>query len=257
MTFRAYLISYLLFCAACNAPPSIENDSGLSSEDVLSGYAFLTAETQILQDDDFSNPGYFWVERGEHIFSTGEKSCRSCHADALKGAAATFPKLTKTGGRLTNLEGQINYCRQTHQSLPELAYESEELLALTAFIAHQSKGVRSSIVRGAKVQKYFKDGREYFYSRRGQLNLSCHNCHDEHWGKKLRGDTISQGHGNGFPAYRFEWQSLGSLHRRFRDCDAGVRAEPLPFGSEQYIALELYLTVRSGGLALEAPAVRR
>ena len=103
----------------------------------------------------------------------------------------------------------------------------------------------------------FKRGRAYFYTRRGQLNLSCSNCHNQNWGKQLRGDTISQGHGNGFPAYRFEWQNIGSLHRRFRDCDMGVRAEPLPYGSATYIALELYLAERSKGLTVETPAVRR
>jgi sulfur-oxidizing protein SoxA len=73
----------------------------------------------------------------------------------------------------------------------------------------------------------------------------------------LRGDTLSQGHGNGFPAYRLEWQGMGSLHRRLRDCDTGVRAEPLPYGDPLYIAVELYLAARSNGLELESPAIRR
>ena len=91
----------------------------------------------------------------------------------------------------------------------------------------------------------------------GTISLSCHQCHDENWGKRLRGDTISQGHGNGFPAYRLEWQTLGSLQRRIRDCDAGVRAEPKAFGDPTYIDLELYLSTRASGLNLESPAIRR
>ena len=108
-----------------------------------------------------------------------------------------------------------------------------------------------------RTASYLDQGRDYFLTRRGQFNLSCQQCHTENWGKRLRGDTISQGHSNGFPAYRFEWQSIGSLHRRLRDCDTGVRAEPLLFGDETYIALELYLAARGGGLEVETPAVRR
>ena len=31
----------------------------------------------------------------------------------------------------------------------------------------------------------------------------------------LRGDRISQGHPNAWPAYRLEWQTFGSLHPSF------------------------------------------
>ena len=89
------------------------------------------------------------------------------------------------------------------------------------------------------------------------MNLACDQCHDRNWGKQLRGDTISQGHPTAFPGYRMEWQRAGSLHRRFRDCDIGVRAEPLPLGSEGYKALELYLAWRAGDLPIEVPGVRR
>ena len=94
-------------------------------------------------------------------------------------------------------------------------------------------------------------------TRRGQLNFSCQQCHDETWGKRLRGDTISQGHGNGFPAYRFEWEGFGSLHRRLYDCDTGVRAEPFPLGSQTYVDLEYYLAIRASGLPVESPGIRR
>ena len=226
-----------------------------------SGFEFLTAETQKLQTDSFENPGYLWVEQGESLFRSGidsQPSCASCHVPRdLRGASATFPKIEPTSGQLINLEGQINLCRERYQNLPDLSYESDDLLALTTYIGNLSLGMPINVTREPQTEEHFRSGQKYFHTRRGQLNLSCSQCHDKNWGKQLRGDTISQGHGNGFPTYRFEWESLGSLHQRFSDCDQGVRAEPKELGSETYIDLEYYLAIRAQGLPIETPSVRR
>jgi sulfur-oxidizing protein SoxA len=100
-------------------------------------------------------------------------------------------------------------------------------------------------------------GAEIYRERQGQLNLACTHCHDASWGRTLLNEKISQGHAADWPAYRLEWQTLGSLHRRLRACYFGVRAQVPPFGSEDLVALELYLARRSTGLVSEAPGVRR
>lgn len=254
--------SLALSTLLCACQPTSEKAASIeiAPEDIQSGYEFLNASIQALQDDDFGNPGLLWVDRGADLFaSTGDTSmaCASCHTDGVNGAAATYPKVDIATGKLLNLEGRINQCRTEHQGLPAYEYESDALLSLTAYVSHQAKGLPKQVDITGTASKAYAVGREYFQTRRGQFNLSCQQCHTENWGKRLRGDTISQGHGNGFPAYRLEWQSLGSLQRRLRDCDLGVRAEPLPFGDETYVALELYLAARSQSLALESPAVRR
>lgn len=259
-------LSALILGALAACSPNLDNAperspiTELEPDAIQSGYAFLTQDTQRLQDDDFENPGYLWVERGRALFETASSTapaCASCHAGGLDAVAATYPAIDETTGALINLEGRINQCRTTHQDLPALAYESDDLLALTTYVANASKGVPQSVEISDRTAPYLEQGQDYFLIRRGQFNLSCQQCHTETWGKQLRGDTISQGHSNGFPAYRFEWQAIGSLHRRLRDCDTGVRAEPLPYGDETYIALELYLAARGKGLEVETPAVRR
>lgn len=226
----------------------------------LSGFHFLTPETRAMQQDDFANPGYLWVAAGAEAFqqNVGAGSCASCHdTKAMVGVATRYPKFDESAQTLINLEGQINQCRTKRQQLPALALESQGMLALSSFITQQSQGMPTSVSIHGPAAPWLERGKAYFFQRRGQLNLACHQCHDESWGKMLRGDQVSQGQPNGFPAYRLEWQSLGSLHRRLQDCESGVRAQTQELGSDAYLALELYLVWRSQGLALESPAVRR
>ena len=251
--------------AACseNAVKAPLPGSGLDPNDIVSGYVFLTPETQHQQDDDFLNPGHLWVDEGEHLFfdtSGVEASCASCHSAngmSLADAATKYPLIDDASEKLLNLEGRINLCRTQHQEAEPLPYESDELLSLTAYVANLAHGKPMSTGLSAAEMEAYETGELYFNTRQGQFNLSCRECHDLNWGTRLRGDTISQGHSNGFPTYRLEWQTLGSLHRRFRDCEAGIRAEPREYGSDEYLALELYLRIRAQGLDVEAPAVRR
>jgi sulfur-oxidizing protein SoxA len=92
--------------------------------------------------------------------------------------------------------------------------------------------------------------------RMGQLNLSCSQCHDDNWGKNIAGNIMPQAHPTGYPIYRLEWQGMGSLQRRLRNCMIGVRAEPYAYGAPEYVEMELYLMQRARGMTIETPAVR-
>ena len=85
--------------------------------------------------------------------------------------------------------------------------------------------------------------------RQGQLNLGCTNCHDDNWDKRLAGSAITQGHPTGYPLYRLEWQSLGSLQRRLRACITGIRAQAYDYGAPELVELELYVMSRARGMA--------
>ncbi len=221
----------------------------------VSGYDFLTPESRALQDDDFANPGMLWVETGAALWSEG---CASCHAEGgMRGVAARYPQWDEKLGRVINLEQRINDERQTRLGLPPLDYESEALLGLTAFIGNQSKGLPVDVRIDGPAAASFERGRDFFYTRRGQLDLSCASCHEQHVGDHLRAETISQGQTNGFPIYRALWQTMGSTHRMFAWCNEAVRAEPYPPGSQEYVDLELFERWRSIGLTVETPGLRR
>ena len=252
-----WFLAIFLVSAAYGAEPQKPNP-------LKSGSEFASADIRAMQADDFANPGMLWVARGEKLWKEpagkSDKSCASCHGDArtsMKGVATRYPRIDPGTARLVNIEGRINSCRQRNQHAEPLKYETDELLALTAYVAHQSRGVPVNVTVDWQNRKNFERGRELYYRRIGQMNLACTHCHDQNWGRKLLAETISQGHGNDYPAYRLEWQSVGSLHRRFRSCFYGIRAEMLSAGSQEYLDLELFLAWRANGLPLKTPGVRR
>ncbi len=228
-----------------------------------SGYSFMSADTKAIQDDDTTNPGMLWVLDGETLWNkkqgAADKACADCHGDApssMKGVAARYPAFDKALGRPITLEQRINLERTRHEETTPLAYESHDLLALTAFIARQSRGLPIATGDDPELAPFVEKGREIFMRREGQLNLACTNCHDDNWDKHLAGSAVTQGQPTGYPEYRLEWQTLGSLERRLRGCITGVRARAYDFGAPELVELELYLMTRAKGMTLESPAVR-
>ena len=204
-----------------------------------------------------------WVLDGEALWNgkagASGKACADCHQDArtsMKGVAARYPAFDNTLGRPVDLEQRINLCRAGQQQAAPLPYESRELLALTAFVALQSRGLAIETGADPRLAPFIASGRELFMRRQGQLNLACANCHDDNWDKRLAGSAITQAHPTGYPEYRLEWQSLGSLQRRLRGCITGVRAQTYDYGAPELVELELYLMSRARGMPVETPAVR-
>jgi L-cysteine S-thiosulfotransferase len=254
----------MLLTAVSVCGQTADRSGGIRLEDRRSGYHFLSRDTKAMQDDDLANPGMLWVLEGEALWrkaaGAGEASCATCHQDAavsMKGVATRYPTFDVRAGRVINLAQRINLCRVGRQQAPPLGYESQDLLALTTYVAHQSRSLPIQVATDGPARPFFEAGRTLYSTRLGQFNLTCAQCHDNHWDQQLRGAPISQGHGNAYPAYRLEWQTIGSLQRRLRNCNIGVRAEPYPYGAQEYVNLELFLAWRARGLPVETPGVRR
>ncbi|MBV8746527.1 MAG: sulfur oxidation c-type cytochrome SoxA [Xanthobacteraceae bacterium] len=226
-----------------------------------SGYDTMSADTKAMQDDDTANPATLWVLEGETLWNTktaSSKSCADCHGDAaqsMKGVAARYPALDTKLNKPIDLGQRINMCRAEHQNATPFAPESRDLLALSAFVARQSRGM-PIVQDDPNVRPAIEAGRALFEQRQGQLNLSCAQCHDDNWGKQLAGSVIPQAHPTGYPIYRLEWQSLGSLQRRLRNCLFGQRAELYAFDAPDMVALEAFLMWRARGMPMDAPGVR-
>ena len=234
-----------------------------AADDRRSGFDSMSLETQALQRDDTLNPALLWVKDGAQRWAekagAARRSCADCHGDApraMRGVAARYPAFDVPSGKPLTLSGRVNACRERHQQAAPLAPDSEALLGLEAFVAMASRGMPIAPPEDARLATFRARGRTLYRLRQGQLDLSCEMCHDKLAGRRLGGSVIPQGHPTGYPIYRLEWQGLGSLQRRLRNCLAGVRAEVPAYGADDLVALELFLAERAAGMALETPAVR-
>ncbi len=238
---------------------------GYPFDEVMSGWLFREAETRAAESDSFSNPGMLEVERGAEIWDTVDgtagKSCATCHNDAsvtMKDVGAHFPKWDTKTNKPINIELQIDQCRTDNMGAEAYKFDAADQKALTAFVKHQSLGtpVKLDLAEG-EMQSWWDKGKKIYYTRTGQLNLSCASCHEASMGKYIRADHLSQGQVNGFPTYRFNTDGLVSVHNRFRGCIRDTRAEMPKAFSDELMALEVYVTWRGTGLSVETPAVRQ
>lgn len=223
----------------------------------------MSADSQAMQRDDTANPGMLAAGDGAALWdkppARGGRSCAGCHGAAetgMKGVAARYPAFDEASQGPIDLQDRIRQCDARRPGAPPMAHESRELIALTAYVGLQSRGMPTAPDPDPRLKPFRENGEALFRRRIGQLDLSCAACHDANADRRLAGALIPQGHPNGYPLYRLEWQSVGSLQRRLRNCMTGVRAEPYPFGAREFVELELYLQSRAAPLAVETPAVR-
>lgn len=242
---------------AVPAPDHLEG----AFEQVYSGWLFRDTETQAMQLDDFENPGLIFVDQGIDDWNTVEgeagKSCASCHEgiESMEGLRAEVPKVNAEG-ELWAMEDYINDCRTNRMQAEALDWNGGRMKNLTAAISMQSRGMPMNVAIDGPAQPYWEQGKEMYYTRFGQLELACANCHEDHYGDWIRADHLSQGMTNGFPVYRLKQAALVSQHNRFRGCIRDTRAETFAMGSDEFRALELYVASRGNGLPVEGVSVR-
>ena len=218
-----------------------------------------------MQDDDFNNPAMLWAgigeENWEKVDGKAGKSCASCHGDVskMKGAALKYPMFDKKTKAPLVMEERINRCRTDNMKAKAWKWESDDMMGMTIHVKSQSRGmpmVSSANEKSDPLNPFFVKGKAFFNERRGQMGMACANCHDDYAGTKIRANMLTQAQINGFPTYRLKWQKPGTLHRRYAGCNKNVRAQHYGRGSDEYKALEVFMTWRSRGLPIETPAVR-
>ena len=230
--------------------------------EVISGWHFRDNETQAMQLDDFDNPGMVFVDLARDAWATAEgtegKSCASCHGEpeAMAGVKAVYPKWNETAGEVRTLQMQMNDCRTTRMGAEAWKTDAKEALNMEALMAVVSRGMPMNVAIDGPAAETWAKGKEIYYTRYGQLELSCANCHEQNYGNYIRSDHLSQGQIEAFPAYRLKDAALVGVQSRFKGCVRDTRAETFSPGSPEFIALELYVASRGNGLSVEGPSVR-
>lgn len=240
-----------------DAPEHLEN-----LNTIYSGWVFRAPETQSLQMDDFENPGMIFVDNAIEAWNvidgTEGNSCASCHEspESMAGVRAVYPKWNDAAEEVRTVAMQVNGCRTEQMGAEAWKYDGEEMLAMEALLASVSRGMPIDVAIDGPAQSMWEKGRDIYYTRFGQLDLSCANCHEDNYDNYIRADHLSQGQINGFPTYRLKNAKLNGVQSRFRGCIRDTRAETYGVGVEEMIALELYVASRGNGLSVEGPSVR-
>jgi len=243
------------FVTETAAPAHMEN-----VDTIYSGWRFRSSETQALETDDFDNPAFVFVDQGIDLFDkvegTENKSCSSCHENVedFAGLRTQLPRVDD--GELVTMENLVNECRTERMGAEPWKYSGGQMTAVTALIGLQSRGMPMDVAIDGDAAPFWEKGKELYYTRVGQLDMSCSNCHEDNYGVMIRADHLSQGQINGFPTYRLKNAKLNSIHGRFKGCMKNIRATPFKEGGAEFKALELYLASRGQGLSVETPSVR-
>jgi len=202
------------------------------------------------------------VEAGETLwnqsFANG-KMYADCFTAPLEKIRASHPYFDEATQQVVTLEYALNNCRKENGEKP-LKWKKGPIADLSAFLAWQSRGQKIDVkIESEGARKAYEEGKQFFYAKRGQLNMSCADCHVYNAGNKARSEVLSPalGHVSHWPVYRAKWSELGTLHRRYGGCNKNIRATPQKAQSEAYRNLEFFHNAMSNGLEFNGPGYRK
>lgn len=209
-------------------------------------------------------PYEFTIDQGRDLweakFPDGE-TYSDCFNGGETGVRQLYPRFDPQSGEVETLAIAINRCREQHGQ-PSLKHGGEDIVALSAYMSFVSRGQLINIsVSGdeSRALAAYEEGKRFYYTKRGQLNLSCADCHVTSVGQYIRADRLgaSLGHPTHFPVYRSKTGGMVSLHQRFSGCVRDVRAKPFALQSREFRNLEYFLTFMSNGLGVNGPGARK
>lgn len=241
--------------------------------DYINGVYALDAERRAAwqEFESFSPPYEDGVALGKQLFTTpfaNGKTYASCFPNDGVGIRQNYPYFDAQRGKVVTLEAAINECRVQNGEKP-LPWGKGKLAAISAYMGFASRGktIDIKVPDDPRAQAMYERGKRHFYSKRGQLNFSCADCHVYNSGNHIRSDLLSPALGqvSHFPVWRKKWAAagsgptagLGTLHRRYGGCNKQVRAAPAKPQSLEYTALEYFHTYMSNGLKVNAPSLRQ
>ena len=204
-----------------------------------------------------------FIERGESMWNTefaNGKSYADCFPNG-PGSSHLYPQWSKEQGKVITLALAINQCREANGE-KLLKYMKGPINDILSYMAFESRGQVTNVVVPAddpRALEAYEKGKEFYFTRRGQLNFSCDHCHFGSAGMNLRSDVLSTavGQTTGWPVYRSGWGTVGTLHLRYAGCNKQVRAKPFAAQGEEYRNLEYFHTHMSNGFVLNGPSSRK
>ncbi len=230
-------------------------------DDFINGvYSILPGAREQWEEIEEFPPYELSIDAGKAMwdkpFANG-KTYADCFGEP--GVRGKYPYWDADRSEIITMELAINECREANGEEP-LKYSKGKMADISAYMSSESRGqvINVEIPEGEAMAAYER-GKQFFYTKRGQLNFSCFDCHGVGAGQMVRADTLSPafGHASGWPVYRSKWGGMGTLHRRFSGCNKQVRAKNFKAQGPEYRELELFLTYMSNGLVYNGPSARK
>ena len=237
---------------------------GVALEEYANGaYSFDSVGRESWEAIEEFPPYEIFVDDGQEMWETpfaNGKGYKDCFADG-PAIAQNYPHWDKKKSMVMTLPLALNNCREANGEKP-LKYKKGSINNLLSYVTFQSRGNKTNVVvpkDDAGAMAAYEEGKAFYFTRRGQLNMSCASCHVQNAGNMIRSENLSMsmGHTTHFPVYRSKWGTVGTLHRRFTGCNKQVRAKPFKAQGQEYRNLEYYLTYMSNGLELNGPGARK
>ena len=204
------------------------------------------------------------IDQGEELFNQPFKNGNTyatCFENSGIGVRQNYPYFNESTNQVMTLELAINNCRKRNGEKPFSYYKGGPMADISAYMAYTSRGNKFDvkIPNSMEALDAYEAGKKLYFTKVGQLNFSCADCHVYQTGSKLRADIPSPGigHSTHFPAYRSGAGRLVTLHERFAGCLNRVRAKPFRAQNEEYRNLEYFISYMSNGLEINGPGSRK
>jgi sulfur-oxidizing protein SoxA len=233
---------------------------GLKFEDFgIGNYAFNKVGKASYDEINEMPPYEDNVDIGGEIYE-GNEALQKCFPNPAQDVAK-YPYFDDAKNEVVTLTGAINSCLTAagQKKWNEKKGKMADFQAYMVFQAKENETVVDVKIQSAAAQAAYERGKEYYYTQRGYLTLSCAECHVQGAGKRVRNEALSQllGHTTHFPVYRLKWQGLGTLERRVDGCIKDQGQNPPKTNSKDMKELIYFMSYMSNGMKFDGPDIRK
>ena len=231
--------------------------------DYIYGALAFSADAKAQYDSIMEFPPFLEVlDKGKKMWNTpfkNGKTYASCFPNGGRDVAGNYPYYDEKLGKVVTFEMKLNMCRVANGEQPYGYGDMKTMGVLESYARTLSDGMRVDIkVSSPGARAAYERGREFFYTRHGQLNFACASCHVDSAGKVLRTEILSPviGQATHWPVFRAA-TNLVTLQKRYAGCLKNVRAVPPKPGSVEFNDLEYFHTYLSNGLVMHSSVFRK
>ena len=202
------------------------------------------------------------IETGEALYNkkfANGNSFATCFPDPA--VTNMYPYFDEKKKDVVTLTSAVNDCLRDNGE-KEWDTKKGDIANLQAYLVNATTeaGKKFDIkIQSEAAKKAYENGKEFYYTQRGYLKMSCATCHIQGAGQRVRNEKLSPlvGQITQFPVYRLKWESLGTIERRLSGCIVDQGQVAPKDESTQMKELIYFIAYISNGMAIDGPDIRK